>query len=136
MIVAGPWLQTLAKQGEPQRKVAETLLRMAAVIPNRTGHTPDIGSEYARRKITGSARYGHVADMSVPCSRCGTQARLSYWCTLSTLDRTQLDFLRADVRLKALPEEVAYCYTCPGEQYRADLDRIDSLPAKRMPRCV
>lgn len=135
MITASPWLLTLAKQGEPHRRVAETILRMSAVIPNRTGHLPDIGSEYARRKITGSARYGHVADMMVPCTKCGTQARLSYWCTLASLDRAQLEFLRSDARLKALPEEVAYCYRCPGEAYRKALDAIESLPAPRRAPC-
>ncbi len=136
MIVGGPWIGTMAKLGKPQQTVAIQLLRLLSVVPNRTGHWPDVGSEYARRKIVSTARFGVLADISVPCSKCGTQAKLGYWYRMACMSREEVAKHKQDLLGKLPPEDNAYCYTCPGAAYRAALDSIDSLPGPRRLTCV
>jgi hypothetical protein len=133
MILGSQWLLELAKLGENQSKVARQLIRLQALSYNRLRHEPELDTEYVRRRVVSSARWGHLADVTIYCRICGCQASLSYWYRGLTLPDSERLALLADRRLKEAPEWTAYLRPCPGAEYAEDIARTESLPSTRRP---
>lgn len=128
LIAGEAWLLTLAERGAQEQRVAGRLLRMQILLVARTEHSLILGTEYTRRAICGSARYGAVAGIVVACSLCGAQAKLSAWerCALAT------STVREEARREAVEgghgHRALYLARCPGADYRRDTEASDKLP--------
>jgi hypothetical protein len=106
-------------------------MRAQVVLANRYGHTLDLGSETVRRKITHSARYGAISNVTVRCSRCGWMAPLTRWTWVPEATAAQLHEYLNRAHIRAHPEDGAFARQCPGEEYARDIASIMTLPVER-----
>src|SRR5690348_5982416 len=80
-----PWLLELGMQGERQRNVARQVLTASIQISKRWGHVLCFADKETRRTVQREAERGNVAQVRVPCARCGIEPRLNEWLAASTL---------------------------------------------------
>lgn len=128
MIVVDQWLSTMAEKKGHYATVATKLLRTQILVANRLGHEIPLSTEYLRRRILHAARYGSIAECTVLCAHCGTQATLTNWVAVADLDLTERRAAWRELRQRVDKERLSYMLPCPGEGYRSDVARTDALP--------
>jgi hypothetical protein len=128
LIIADPWLETLAAMGDRQKAIAGRLIRMQTLAYNRIGHELRFSTEYLRRRITHSARYGALAECVVVCHHCGTQATLANWEAVALLSMEERRAAWRELRRNVDKERLAYMVPCPGAGYASDVAASDALP--------
>lgn len=130
-LIAEEWLLSLQQRDGTANKLATDLLRAQILTARRTGHVLVYGTEYIRRRIVHSARYGQLPDLVMPCSVCGTQAKLSEWVRASHYDDGARAAAIALLAERNKPWRIAFLRPCPGPEIAADLAASTHLPAER-----
>jgi hypothetical protein len=128
MILSDPWLTTLAGVSPRHLLIAQRLTRMQILAYNRLGHELPLSTEFLRRRITHSAKYGCLPEVAVVCANCGTQAPLCNWEAAALLDLVERRAAWRELRTKVDKERLAYMLPCPGAGYASDVARSDTLP--------
>lgn len=128
VIGVSPWLVTLSRKGMPYAPVAQKVMRTQLLTPRRGGHSLELDTEYIRRRVCHAARWGHIADVMVTCTRCGVQAKLANWFDAALLDDHGRQAILEDKRVHLPVEILAYLRPCPGEVYRAAIAESPGLP--------
>lgn len=129
VIAVSPWLHDLSLRGAPYTHPAREIMRTQILIRRRRGHVLQLDTEYIRRCIAYSAKYGRVARVIVPCVQCGNQAWLSDWVKLKDLSDGQIRALLEDNRDEKHRLLVAFMRLCPGNEIAQLMER--SLLAPR-----
>lgn len=128
MIVGDTWLLTLSEQGRLEQGVAGRLLRMQILLTSRTGHCLLLGTEYNRRAICASARFGVLAGIVVECTLCGCKAKLSEWERSALATSAEREQARKASVQRGYGYRALYLARCPGPEYMRDAIASPNLP--------
>lgn len=130
LIAAEEWLLHLGQGSRAETQVAGRLLRMQILLASRTEHVLLLDTEYLRRAICQSARYGHVPSVQAACAVCGAQAPLTGWERSALATAAEREEARRVAVQGGYGDRGLYLSRCPGSDYRRDVAASPSLPRK------
>ena len=129
VIATSPWLWDLARQGGAFLDPCRQIIRAQIVVHKRRGHVLNLDTEYIRRRITWSARFGRVADVTVDCAVCRWQAWLIDWVKSCDLTAEQIAAILADNRTADQVTRTAFLRRCYGNLLAAELAASEHAPS-------
>lgn len=128
VIAISPWLHDLYLRGDRYHVPCRQLMRTQILVPKRTGHILQLDTEYVRRRIAHSARFGAIAAVTVECVKCRWQAWLADWVRSVDLTPEQRAAILADNRDNRGLMMTAYLRMCIGSGLAAELMNSEHAP--------